>query len=235
MPGKKRSLKNGGLDRNSIQSSISFGSSIEKIRGRTFLTLSTGTTVAPLQPSATYWPRLQVVADVFQFYRFVALKVYLPPSFASAGSAANTAANSVAYANGTFDSPPASFAACAELPYFQFSGPAETHTRTLTIGRQELLSDNPTKWWKTQPGTPETGFEVQGNLYFSQEGTCEVYVEYEVELTSWNLTGQSPMPRYELIDSKSNLYRKVDSSTDSSPGMSGAVFGTPPRKSKDDH
>ncbi len=169
------------MPRNKMRSNkMISGQNVETVSGRTLFTITTPTTT-PISPAS--FSRAAAMADVFQFYRFVDLKVILVPG---------TTALVVGFAPGSgFDTPPTTNAAIVELPLASYLSGSRTVDMLLHIPRKELLKDAQLPWFKTIAGTPDTQFEVQGNLY-SNSGSGVFIVEWKCEFQSWNLAAQSP-------------------------------------------
>lgn len=178
---------------------------VETVMGRQlFVYTSTSQVTVALQPAT--FTRALAIADNFQFYRFRKVRCIIAPAFT--GSASSTFA--LGYAPGAgFDTPPAANTDIMQLPRAVFAGAGKTSDTILDLGSSDLVGDSPLRWYKTVIGTPDTQFEVQGNLYgIAPNGTnAPVYVtvEYTLELQSWNLATNSPfapLPSSKNCDSK---------------------------------
>jgi len=202
---------------------------VEVVAGRTLFSPSPAApsvTTIPLYP--TSFSRLLSIADNFEYYRFTKLHVTLYPA-AHLNDGVDT---HVAYSNGTYDTPPATFAAMAELPFYAQNSAQMTIPSSFTVGRQELLADVPLKWFKTVPSSQDVPNEIQGNIYLALGGVnstqIDITVEWVCELSQWNLAGQSPAFKdssYECIDQNLGLYRRV--STVQKAGVGEAATGRP--------
>ncbi len=165
------------------------GARIEKIAGRTLFSaaIPTGKIFSIL--NTTVFPRAAAVADVFQYYRFTKLNIEMKPVSATIA---------IGYANGAaFDTAPSTPSEVIALPFSKLMVSGQTISEHLNIPRAELLKDTQLKWYKTIDGTPEAGFETQGNVYvgFTGGGTASInlVIDYEVEFQSWNLANNSPL------------------------------------------
>ena len=160
---------------------------IEKVSGRgLFITAATpGSIFTILNP--TVFPRAAAMADIFQYYRFTKLDIELKPT---------GTAYALGYANGAaFDTPPSTAAEVTALPFSKYITIPQTVSEKLSIPRSELLKDSQLKWYKTMAGTPDAGFEIQGNVYLGAgiTTTINLVIDYEVEFQSWNLANNSPL------------------------------------------
>ncbi len=84
------------------------------------------------------------------------------------------------------------------------------------------------QWYKTVVGTPQQQFETQGTFYIFTTGASGSFfmaMDYEVELTQWNLAANSP---FVLVDEEAQLYKKVVTSSAKRPALSSSVM--PPDK-----
>lgn len=233
MPNKKNKMSKAGKRNNAM---LSARDRVEIIAGRTLFspTPDAGSiTAIPLYP--TSFPRCLAIADNFEYYRFTKLRViHYPAAYLTNGTDTY-----LAYSNGTYDTPPGTFAAMAELPFFDLNTEFTSIITGFTVNRQELLSDVPLKWFKTVPGSQDVPLEVQGNLYYGLGGVgfstqIDFVVEWICELSQWNLVGQSPMvPKsvYECIDLDLGLYRKIGAN-EKSPvkGVDGSSRPAPTEK-----
>ncbi len=171
------------------------GSKIEKVCGRTLVEVlsAAGSSVVPVTPAL--FPRAAAIADVFEFYRFTKLQLRLRPGFEGVAATSSNYSYTIGYSNQTFDTAPSTEAAIIELPLAVRSSSATAYS-TMMIGRKELVDDSPLKWYKTVAGTPASQFEVQGNFYVASyinaTATVQLVIEWEMELSQWNLAGQSP-------------------------------------------
>ncbi len=182
---------------------------VQRVCGRSIITVGAATTLTvAIQPST--FARCAAMAEVFEFYRFVSLKVELPPVAGGTGTGVGNYA--IGYSNQTFDNPPANELQVIELPYATRQVPASTMFRSFKLGREELLRNSPLAWYKTIVGTPDQLFETQGNLYYAGDfaltGGIPVVVEWEVEFSQWNAASNSPMVLYEAIPG-TDLFKKV--------------------------
>ncbi len=183
----------------------------ERICGRTYVSAlaAASSGLIPLQPSP--FPRALAVADVFEFYRFTSVKVILHPQGAE---------YAVGYSNQTFDTAPTTLAGVLELPVAARQVQNSSVFKELNLGRQELLSNGPLKWYKTVVGTPDALFETQGNLYIAagSSQTLNLVIEWEVEFSQWNLAAQSPKPHMDFVPiAGTDLFRRVPRPTQASP------------------
>ncbi len=160
------------------------GARVEVIEGRGYVPLAASASSFPISPSS--FARALAIADVFQFYRFTKLKVIIIPG---------TSGVAVGYAPGAaFDVPPNTRAQILELPMAVLHGVSKTTDTVLNVGRKEMVMNDQLQWFKTIPGTPDTQWEIQGNIYWiSDTATGALVVEYTVEFQSWNLAAQSPL------------------------------------------
>lgn len=171
-------------NRNRNQAKMS-GAQPEMIAGRQVFAQTASTTVTiPVYPAS--FSRAAAIADVFQFYRCIKLRVIAIPQDTNI---------IFGYAPGAaFDTPPSTGAEIIQLPYAKYHGSGKFTDTKLDIPRKELVSDAQLSWFKTIVGTPATQFEIQGNLYVSTGATSSVVViEYAFEFQSWNLAGNSPL------------------------------------------
>ena len=163
------------------------GARIEKISGRSlFATSATPGSIFSVLNNIVF-PRAAAVADVFQYYRFTKLDIELKPIGTT---------YALGYANGAaFDTPPTTASEVVALPFAKYMTQTQTTPEKLSIPRSELLKDSQLKWYKTVGGTPDAGFETQGNVYVGAGGPVAVHlvIDYEVEFQSWNLAGNSPL------------------------------------------
>ncbi len=185
--------------------------SVQRVCGRSLIAIlpsGNSSTVIPIQPST--FPRILAMGDVFEFYRFVSLKVELPPdNFLGGGTATEYA---VGYSNQTFDTAPTLVSQVIELPCASRQVQAASVFRSFVVSRNELINNAPLKWYKTIVGTPDQLFETQGNLYCvanaNSTATINLVVDWEVEFSQWNLAAQSPFPALEQIPG-TDLFRKI--------------------------
>lgn len=168
------------------------GANIETVSGRTLVTVS-GAVTTPISPAS--FPRAAAMADVFQFYRFVDLKVTILPG--------STGGHTTGFAPGSgFDTAPTSTAQILELPFAAISPASKTVDTVFKVPRKELLRDTQLPWFKTIAGTPDAQFEIQGNLYSVSTAGLFI-VDWRVEFQSWNLAGQSPLLKGNISSSLS--------------------------------
>lgn len=165
---------------------------VETVMGRQIFVYSGTTMVSiPVQPAS--FTRALAMADNFQFYRFRKLRCIITPGDID-GNVSNF---TLGYAPGAaFDTPPAANTDIIQLPKAVHHGSAKTVDTVLDIGPDELITDAPLRWYKTIAGTPDTQFEIQGNLYgiagAGNLAAVSLVIEYEMELQSWNLASNSP-------------------------------------------
>lgn len=196
------------------------GSNIETVSGRTLVSV-TGAVTTPISPAS--FPRAAAMADVFQFYRFVDLKITILPG--------STGGHATGFAPGSgFDTSPSATSQILELPFAAISPAVKTVDTVFRVPRKELLRDVQLPWFKTIAGTPDSQFEVQGNLYSVSTAGLFI-VDWTVEFQSWNLAGQSPLLKAPLSSSlgknkatsaKPLVLRSSDSCGDSGTSSNGA-------------
>ncbi len=168
-------------------------SSIQRIAGaQLYNSTNTAVTTVPISPAS--FTRALAIADLFQFYRFVKIKVIqMPVTLNNITNVTNYVIH--AFAPGSeFDTPPTTPAQLIELPRYIYHGLGKGMDTVLNLGRKDLLSHAQLPWFKTIAGTEDPQFEIQGNLYnLNNVGTATSYIiEYEVEFQSPNLAAQSP-------------------------------------------
>jgi len=174
------------MAKRSKQSRKPKGARVETVSGRTLFTVAGGAaTTISISPAS--FSRCLAMADVFQFYRFVDIKLVINP---------NDATVTAGYAPGAlFDTPPTTSGTILELPLAVNHAFIKSVDTILHVPRSELLPDSQIMWFKTIPGTPASQFEIQGNIYIAAPGAAGSihYIEWTCEFQSWNLAAQSPL------------------------------------------
>jgi len=165
------------------------------------IAITNGTTANTASVSPASFPRLVAISDAFQFYRFLNLKVTIPPFLESTGSAAYTGRIQVGFVPGggvttAFSTPlEVSELECGNYNFAALaaSNPsipgASTVYRSFRVPRKVLLSDVSEKWYKTKVASGvEDWQEIQGFLVCSTNtvsgsGTIitPLMVQYEIE------------------------------------------------------
>lgn len=171
----------GKRGRRNKSSKKNLGSAHETVSGRTLFTLSAASSTIFLNPSS--FPRCLAMADVFNLYRFTRLRFTVKPG----------SQTSVGYSNGEFDTPPTTVQQIMELAYAALVPGSQTVPESVTVPKSELLGDSTLKWYKTIAGTPASGFENQGALYWLAGGAVFLLVEWTCEFSQWNLAANSPL------------------------------------------
>lgn len=171
----------GKRGRKNKTSSKSLGSAHQSVSGRTLFTLSAASSIIFLNPAS--FPRCLAMADVFNLYRFTRLKFTIMPG----------SSTSVGFSTGEFDTPPTTVTQIMELAYAGLVPGTQTVPVHVNVPRSELLGDSTLKWYKSIAGTPASGFENQGALYWLAGGAVFLLVEWTCEFSQWNLAANSPM------------------------------------------
>lgn len=161
---------------------------VEVLCGSCSLNYSAATSANfPITPSNANWDsRANALADAFNLYRFtrITLKWCYP-----------TTDSVVACLMGTTDTFPTTISNAIQCEYSAHGSLGQTTVSSLAIPRSFLLK-TPAQWYKTEPGTPDPDFEVQGNIFVvtPSVATIRIFAEYEIEFSDWAPTGSTPMP-----------------------------------------
>ncbi len=196
------------------------GEQIEIVSGtEQFTTSVTGLTQRVMVPFS--FTRALAIADSFAFYRFRRMHIEIHP-----GRTSNGLGLGAAFLPGVApDTPPASINAVMNLPYSKFHSETKSVETYIKLGPKELISDSPTRWYKTLAGTPDAQWEQQGVIYFwSDDPTPEfdITFRYELELQGWVTAANTPQPlltpsgqldNYSLIRWRGASYVRVDDAT----------------------
>lgn len=208
------------------------GKNIETICGSiTGVIVNVGTSGSvPLIPSNAFWgSRLNAMADAFQNFRFTKLDIKFCPPLGALDCV-------IGVATGTVDTDPATIATVSQCEYSQIKFNSQTVPSRLQIPRKFLVGQSQLKWFKTQLGTPEAGFEVQGTIYAAASASTSfnLWVDFEVEFCDWMATTSTPKVdlgavRREAIREFLKLANVGDGRTGSgeSQPVEGKGFGTP--------
>ncbi len=143
---------------------------------------NTTTLVAPNITSVNLNPaidaRLASIADAFQWFRFVELKVMLPPA---ATPTADSDA-SVGYIPRVPNSAPTTHSELMSLPASAHKSRGQSVPAQMRVPRSILLGDAPIKWFQSIQGTEDTQWEIQGqyilaiNTNTSSAGVQQTYI-----------------------------------------------------------
>jgi len=127
---------------------------------------SSGAKTLSVSPLLT--PRLTILADTFDEYRFTKLSFRLHPT-----GTADTSIETACFEPGVVDTPPATNSAQSESLACAISTGAETTpSNWVTVPKGVLAGYQP--WYKSVAGTPETAEEVQGNIFcFNSNGASD--------------------------------------------------------------
>ncbi len=188
------------------------GARVEIVEGRTVLSTVVGNVNFSISPAT--FPRALAIADLFQFYRFTKVRVAVTPN-----NAAGAAAVAVGFAPGAvLDTNPTTLQQILELPAAILHGGGKTIDTVLNLNRKQLCSDAQLSWFKTIPGTPDTQWEIQGNIYTLASSITNMVVDWTMEVQSWNLAANSPMPKVP------KLIAPADDDKDSRVIVNGQIF-----------
>ncbi len=175
----------------------------------------------PLIPSNTFWgSRLNAMADTFQNFRFTKLDIKFCPPLAALDTA-------VGVVTGTVDTDPATPITVSQCEYSAIKFNSQTVPARLVVPRKFLVGQSQLKWFKTQVGTPEAGFEVQGSIYMAMNATSSMnlWVDYEIEFCDWIATTSTP--KVDLAAVKRDAIREFLKLANVGDGSTGKCFGTP--------
>lgn len=151
----------------------------------TFLQVTSLTLASPTMQAVNVVPsldsRLNAIAAVYQWYRFIKLKVHLLPTLA-----ANDVLATVGYLPRQPNTTPVSHNELCQMPASTTKSWSQQVKSTMIINQDIMIGDTNLKWYQTELGTEDTQFEIQGVLYFAGtanvnpsntiviiEGTCE--------------------------------------------------------------
>lgn len=150
------------------------GSKVEKVSFHYIWTQSTNSTtittptVTAIQVSPSLDPRLAALADYWQLYRFVSLKVKINPGVLnSTGTAAIENFSTAGFNPRVPNTAPTTHAEVVELAKSVVNGWRQVTPSILELTRKDLLGDVPLKWYQTIPGTEDTQWEIQGMVYLA--------------------------------------------------------------------
>jgi hypothetical protein len=147
------------------------------------------------QSSSIFGTRIAEMAELFNLYRFVDIKV----SWCSGGGGTTNGEDmAVGIMPGLITASPTTVAAISSLECVNVSWATQNTVTHLHADRAYLLGSAPNKWWKTVPDAGQEDWEEnQGEIFFaaSASTTRQVMVESVIEFTSFVASTLTPMPR----------------------------------------
>ena len=175
---------------------------------------STTTLVAPSITSANLTPaidsRLTTIAEAYQFYRFVDLKVILCP----AANPSSDSDASVGYVPRVVNAAPTSHNELMGLPASVHKPRGLSVLAVMRVKRNILIGDAPLKWFQSIPGTEDTQWEVQGQYIFAintNTSAASVQQTYIVEGVC-EFKGRSPLSMTPLYKQPKTVSTSLDNS-----------------------
>lgn len=170
---------------------------------------NTTTLVAPTITSVNLAPtldgRLGSIGDAFQYYRFVDLKVHLPP----ATNPTSDSDASVGYIPRIPNSAPTSHSELMSLPASVHKARGTSLESVMRVKRNVLIGDAPLKWYQSVAGTEDAQWEIQGQIIFAintntpSAGVQQTYiVEGICEFKGRSALTQTPFYRQPLLTTK---------------------------------
>ena len=143
-------------------------------------------TFATISIDPTLDPRIQAIAEYWQYFRFVAIDVVIHKGGPNATwSSAVDHFTAVGYNPRVPNTAPTTYQEVVELQRSVVSGFKEFVPTTLTLRRKDLLGDVPLKWYQTVAGTEDTQWEKQGVIYIASAAigaaTSNMLLSYEIK------------------------------------------------------
>ncbi len=176
---------------------------VERVSFRTYSNFSaTGTTfAAPTISTVSIVPafdaRLAAIAEVYQFYRFTQLRVFLCPHINEV--TADDVATSTGYLPRTPNTAPTTHVQVMAMPSSAYKGMGQTMPSKMSVPKSILLGDAPLKWFQSVAGTEDTQWEVQGVVYIAGTSTnatgasAVFYLEGICEFKGRSASQQTPL------------------------------------------
>ena len=165
-------------------------------------------TFATISIDPTLDPRIQAIAEYWQYFRFVAIDVVIHKGGPNATwSSAVDHFTAAGYNPRVPNTAPTTYQEVVELQRSVVSGFKEFVPTRLTLRRKDLLGDVPLKWYQTVAGTEDTQWEKQGVIYIASTAigaaTSNMLLSYEIkgriEFMGRSLATITPMVKQPLM------------------------------------